>query len=133
MEPRLNLHLWQTDDFQQHATSEVIRTDKVKYEAQKEKKLTTLRKLYKYITATEVPRLLYKSLITQSSGNNESEAHAESVTQCSLKRANTTTTTTVLRPFKYGTTRVSRYQKKHPPTILITIQSLSASSIYHDP
>jgi len=32
-----------------------------------------------------------------------------------------------------GTTRVSRYQKKHPPTILIFIQSLSASSIYHDP
>jgi len=28
----------------------------------------------------------------------------------------------------------SRYQKKHPqPTILIIIQSLSTSSIYHDP
>jgi len=40
------------------------------------------------------------------------------------------------QPF-YGplsrTTRVSRYQKKHPPTILIIIQSLSVSSIYHDP
>ena len=41
------------------------------------------------------------------------------------------------RPF-YGplswTTRVSRYQKKHSPTaILIIIQSLSVSSIYHDP
>jgi len=40
------------------------------------------------------------------------------------------------QPF-YGplsrTTRVSLYQKKHPPTILIIIQSLSASSIYHDP
>jgi len=27
----------------------------------------------------------------------------------------------------------TRYQKKHPPTILIIIQSLSASSVYHDP
>jgi len=32
-----------------------------------------------------------------------------------------------------GTTRVSRYQKKHSSTILIIIQSLSASSIYYDP
>ena len=32
-----------------------------------------------------------------------------------------------------GTTRVSWYQKKHSPTILIIIQSLSVSSIYYDP
>ena len=40
----------------------------------------------------------------------------------------------LLEPF-YGTTRVSRYQKKHSSThlILIIIQSLSASSIYYDP
>jgi len=55
------------------------------------------------------------------------------------------TLTTAMRQFRQqqqqpfygplsGTIWVSWYQKKHsPPTILIITQSLSASSIYHDP
>ena len=48
----------------------------------------------------------------------------------------TATITTQQQPFYgplSGTTRVSQHQKKHSPTILIIIESLSASSIYHDP
>jgi len=46
-------------------------------------------------------------------------------------------TTTQQQPFYSplsGTTQVSGIRRNtHPPTILIIIQSLSASSIYHDP
>jgi len=46
----------------------------------------------------------------------------------------TTTTTTVLRPFvrDYPGEQVPEETLTHPPTILIIVQSLSASSIYHD-
>jgi len=47
----------------------------------------------------------------------------------------TTTTTIVLQPFvrDYPGEPVPEETLTHPPTILIIIQSLSASSIYHDP
>jgi len=47
--------------------------------------------------------------------------------------ATTTTTTNVLRPFVRDYPGEPVPEETHPPTILIIIQSLSASSIYHDP
>ena len=59
---------------------------------------------------------------------------AASEVHCGLTTAHTHNNRFQQQPF-YGplsrTTRVSRYQKKH--SILIIIQSLSASFIYHDP
>jgi len=44
-------------------------------------------------------------------------------------------TTTVLRPFvrNYSGEPVPEETLTYPPTVLLIIQSLSASSIYHDP
>jgi len=47
--------------------------------------------------------------------------------------ATTTTTTNVLRPFVRDYPGEPVPEETHPTTILIIIQSLSASSIYHDP
>jgi len=44
-----------------------------------------------------------------------------------------TTTTTVLQPFFRDYPGEPVPEETQPPTILIIIQSLSASSIYHDP
>jgi len=56
------------------------------------------------------------------------------IAQAALKP--TTTTTTVSQPFVRdypGEPVPEETFMIHPPTILIIIQSLSASSIYHDP